>query len=58
METNFSGARHRNFFELSKSLNYFMPYLTELRVPDSHFSEICRQSFLGSLLSSPKIKKK
>ena len=58
MTTNFSGARPRNFFELSKSLNCYMPYLDKLRVPDSHFNELRRQLFLGSVLSSLKKKLK
>ena len=56
MTTNFGGARPRNFVELSKSLNSYMSYLVELRVPDSHFNEIRRQPFLGSVLSSPQKK--
>ena len=50
MTTNFSGVRPRNFFELSNSLNYYMPYLAELRVPDSHVNEIRRQPFSGSVI--------
>ena len=49
MTTNFSGVRPRNFFELSNSLNYYMSYMDELRVPDSHFNEIRKQPFLGSV---------
>ena len=51
MTKNFSGVGPRNFFELSKSLNYYMPHLDELRVPDSHLGEIRRKPFLGSVLS-------
>ena len=57
MTTNFNGARLRSFFELSKSLNYYMPNTNELRELDSHFGEIRRQPFLGSVLLFPTVKK-
>ena len=41
----------------SESLNYYMSYLNELCEPDSHFGEIRRQPFLGSILFFPKAKK-
>ena len=50
MIKNFSGVRPRKFFEFSKSLNYYMPHLVELRVPDSHVNEIRRQPFSRSVI--------